>query len=141
MMAGLSLGTVLDGANTANLTESKRPAAASLECRFWNQLSKRIQTVTANSPLDDALPNCLNFRIPDIDSVDLQSALPKIAMSTGSACNSSDQNPSHVLMAIGLDGAMARSSIRVGFGRFTTTEEIDEAAGMIAKAVQRLQSS
>ncbi|BAS15357.1 hypothetical protein AHiyo8_36600 [Arthrobacter sp. Hiyo8] len=32
MMAGLSLGTVLDGANTANLTESKRPAAASLEC-------------------------------------------------------------------------------------------------------------
>ncbi|MGO4471964.1 cysteine desulfurase family protein [Arthrobacter sp. M-10] len=123
------------------ISASEKQRVLDLRSRFWNQLSKRIQTVTANSPLDDALPNCLNFRIPDIDSVDLLSALPKIAMSTGSACNSSDQNPSHVLMAIGLDGAMARSSIRVGFGRFTTTEEIDEAAGMIAKAVQRLQSS
>ncbi|WP_445286219.1 aminotransferase class V-fold PLP-dependent enzyme [Arthrobacter sp. Hiyo1] len=123
------------------ISASEKQRVLDLRSRFWNQLSKRIQTVTANSPLDDALPNCLNFRIPDIDSVDLRSALPKIAMSTGSACNSSDQNPSHVLMAIGLDGAMARSSIRVGFGRFTTTEEIDEAAGMIAKAVQRLQSS
>lgn len=110
-----------------------------LRSRFWDRLSGRVQTVIANSPLNDALPNCLNFRIPNIDSVDLLSAVPKIAMSTGSACNSSDQKPSHVLVAIGLDGAMASSSVRVGFGRFTTMEEIDEAADMIATAVQRLQ--
>jgi len=117
----------------------ERQRVLELRARFWNKLSSQVQTAAVNSPLDNTLPNCLNFRLPGVDSVDLLSAVPKVAMSTGSACNSSDQKPSHVLVAIGLDNATARSSVRVGFGRFTTMEDVDEAADQIASAALRLQ--
>jgi len=61
--------------------------------------------------------------------------LPRLALSTGSACNTGQAEPSHVLTAIGLDRPSARASIRIGLGRDTTLQSIAEAASQISAVV------
>jgi len=63
-----------------------------------------------------------------------------IAISTGSACTSASVEPSHVLMALGVDEEAVHSSLRLSLGRFTTVEEIDYAAEQITGAVDELRS-
>ena len=66
-------------------------------------------------------------------------AMRDVAVSSGSACSSTNPEPSHVLLAMGLSEDLARASLRFGLGRFTTAEEIDFAAGAVADAVERLR--
>jgi cysteine desulfurase len=62
-----------------------------------------------------------------------------VAVSSGSACTSASLEPSHVLRAMGVGEDLAHSSIRFGFGRFTTQEEVDYAVDSLVKAVKRLR--
>jgi cysteine desulfurase len=66
-------------------------------------------------------------------------AMRDVAVSSGSACSSASPEPSHVLLAMGLDEDVARASLRFGLGRFTTAEEIDFAIEAVAAAVARLR--
>ena len=56
-----------------------------------------------------------------------------MAVSSGSACTSSSLEPSYVLRAIGVTEDLAHTSLRIGFGRFTTEEEVDYAVNLITK--------
>mgnify|MGYP000736411089 CR=1 FL=1 len=76
----------------------------------------------------------LNIRRDGLDAARLISGLRDIAFSAGSACASGSGRPSHVLKAIGLTDAEARSSIRLGFGRYTTNAELTEAINRIVAA-------
>lgn len=76
----------------------------------------------------------LNIRRDGLDAARLISGLRDIAFSAGSACASGSGRPSHVLKAIGLTDAEARSSIRLGFGRYTTEAELTEAIDRIVAA-------
>jgi len=69
----------------------------------------------------------LNIRREGIDAARLLADLRDIAFSLGSACASGSGRPSHVLRALGLADREARSSIRIGFGRYTTEEELVDA--------------
>jgi len=82
----------------------------------------------------------LNLRHDGLDVARLMSDLRDIAFSAGSACASGSGRPSHVLRAIGLSDAEARSSIRIGFGRYTTEHELITAIDRIVAATdaQRL---
>jgi cysteine desulfurase len=62
-----------------------------------------------------------------------------VCVSTGSACSSGSQRPSHVLTAMGLPEAEARSALRFSLGRYTTADEIDAAAQAVAEAVGRMR--
>ena len=90
-----------------------------------------------NGALDPRYRGSLNVRHAGIDAGRLISELRQVAFSAGSACASGSGRPSHVLRAIGLTEANARSSIRLGFGRYTTEAEIDDAATMINAAAER----
>lgn len=79
----------------------------------------------------------LNIRRDGLDAARLISELRAVAFSAGSACASGSGRPSHVLKAIGLTDAQVRSSIRLGFGRYTTEAEIDEAMALITAAADR----
>jgi len=89
---------------------------------------------TINGSLDQRYRGNLNIRREGVDSARLIADLRDIAFSLGSACASGSGRPSHVLRALGLDYREARSSIRLGFGRYTTQAELVDACARIAKA-------
>ncbi|MES2699713.1 MAG: cysteine desulfurase family protein [Pseudomonadota bacterium] len=76
----------------------------------------------------------LNVRRDGLDVARLMSDCRQIAFSAGSACASGSGRPSHVLRALGLSDGQAKSSIRLGFGRYTTLEELEAAAAAIISA-------
>ncbi|MDV3457035.1 cysteine desulfurase family protein [Sphingomonas sp. HF-S4] len=78
----------------------------------------------------------LNLRREGLDVARLMSDVRDIAFSAGSACASGSGRPSHVLQAIGMSDAQARSSIRLGFGRMTTEEELLTALDRITAAAR-----
>ena len=81
----------------------------------------------------------LNLRCDGLDATRLIADLRDIAFSLGSACASGSGRPSHVLRAIGLSEREARSSIRLGFGRYTGKEELVSACRRIDQAARAQQ--
>ncbi len=75
---------------------------------------------------DSACDTIVNARFDSIDAETLMSALPNVAISSGSACNSADLSPSHVLLGMGLTRIQALSSLRFSIGRFTTAQQLDQ---------------
>lgn len=90
-----------------------------------------------NGAIDDRYRGNLNVRLPGLDVARLMSDLRDIAFSAGSACASGSGRPSHVLRAIGLTDAHARESIRIGFGRYTPPQDLEDAIARIAAAAHR----
>ncbi len=78
----------------------------------------------------------LNIRCDGVDASRLISDVRDVAFASGSACGSGSGRPSHVLKALGLDAAAAKSSIRLGFGRYTTLPELREALRLIFAAAE-----
>ncbi len=91
---------------------------------------------TLNGSKDERYPGNLNLRYPGLDVARLMSELRDIAFSAGSACASGSGRPSHVLKALGLSDAEARSSIRLGFGRYTSEEQLLDAIQRIDAAAR-----
>jgi cysteine desulfurase len=80
----------------------------------------------------------INVSFPGIDGDLLLASLRDLALSSGAACASAVSGPSYVLEAIGLSAANAKSSLRIGIGRFTSAEEVDFAAERLIAAVNSL---
>lgn len=99
------------------------------------QLGARIQA--RNAP---RLPNTINLRFPGIDSARLITALPELALSTGSACSSSLNEPSHVLRAMGLSTESCRESIRISLGKEANLEETQYISEKFLNALEKLQA-
>lgn len=117
---------------------------AALRTRLLDRLAQEVPDLTLNGPLltdpQLRLPGNLNCRFPGVDGQTLMMNVRDVAVSTGSACTSSNPEPSHVLRALGLNDDQVRSSLRFGLGRFNTTEEIDFASEAIGAAVRRLRA-
>ncbi|GAB3379346.1 IscS subfamily cysteine desulfurase [Spongiibacter taiwanensis] len=87
----------------------------------------------------DGWPGIVNLSFADVDGELLLMALKDLAVSTGSACASASLEPSYVLRGIGCSEALALSSVRFSFGRYTSAEELARAATMVADALARLR--
>jgi cysteine desulfurase len=92
-----------------------------------------------NGGVENRYRGNLNIRRESLDAARLISDLRDIAFSLGSACASGSGRPSHVLRALGLSDAQARSSIRLGFGRYTSEEELVDAVNRIDAAARAQQ--
>ncbi len=104
-------------------------------------LLQRVPESRVNASTAMRIPNTTNLLFPGVDGEALLIALDLkgLSCSTGSACSSGAVEPSHVLTAIGLSAAEARSSLRFSLGRHTTREEIDYALLVIPETVERLR--
>ena len=89
---------------------------------------------TINGSTDRRYRGNLNVRREGLDVARLMSDCRDIAFSAGSACASGSGRPSHVLQALGLSDRDAKSSIRLGFGRYSELREIEDACARIEAA-------
>lgn len=89
-----------------------------------------------NGHPESRLAHNLNVRFPGIDGkAIINTVSDRLAISAGSACTARTVEPSHVLLAMGLDEEQAHQSIRLGLGRFTTHDDILQAADIILDAL------
>jgi cysteine desulfurase len=109
-----------------------------LRSRLHAGLAGRVPGLRLNGDIERRLAGNLSLTFPGIDAEALLDACPMVAASTGSACSSASVEPSYVLRALGLDDAVARQSLRLCVGRFTTEAEIDFAVDALAGAALRL---
>jgi cysteine desulfurase len=114
-----------------------------LRDKLWEKLSVEVPGIRINGSMEKLLWNTLNVYIEGVsgDSLSMALDLDGLAVSTGSACSEGKVEPSHVLMAMGLSQADASSSVRISLGRFTSEEEIDEAARIIVRDVERIRAA
>jgi cysteine desulfurase len=119
--------------------ESKRQEQ--LRDRLWQQLSQ-LEGIRLNGHPTQRLSGNLNVSIEGVDGSALLLALqPIVAVSSGSACSSTNTAPSHVLMALGHSESLAYASIRFGIGRFNTIEEIDTVAQHAIATIKSLRQA
>lgn len=127
----------------AELCRLEMPAEASrlgaLRDRLLHGLRNRVADVRVNGTLECRLPHNLHVSFPAVEGEKLLMALGDLAVSTGSACSSGSQAPSHVLQAIGAATEEAGASIRFGLGRSTQAQDVDFAVERVAAVVNALR--
>jgi len=116
------------------MTEQAR--LSELRSQFLTELEGLDLVV--NGDTEDRVAGILNLTFPGVDGQMLLTALPNVAVSSGSACNSASMAPSHVLKAMGVTDAEALSALRFSFGRYTTEDQVSEAATQLKRALKRL---
>lgn len=107
--------------------------------KFYDAMQK-LTHVYLNGDLKQRYLGNLNFSFAGIEGESMIMAIKDLAVSSGSACTSASLEPSYVLHALGVDDELAHTSIRFGFGRFTTEEEIDYAINLISQKVEKLRA-
>ncbi len=110
-----------------------------LRDQLWQEISGQTESVVLNGDANCRLANTLNVSLPELDSETMLMALDLegVCASSGSACMVGSVLASHVLLAMGLPLALAKSAIRLSLGKHTTAEEISTTAGIVSEIVQR----
>lgn len=121
----------------AKLCAERAEADAAHIDTVWQAARTAFADWTLNGAEDTRYHGNLNIRREGVDVARLMSDCRQVAFSAGSACASGSGRPSHVLQAIGLDARAAKSSIRLGFGRYTSVDDITRAASFINAAAQQ----
>ncbi len=136
-MVGFGAASALAGA------EMQQEAArlARLRDALVQGIQNQLDGVRVNGHPVLRLPNNANMTFAGVRADRLMMDMKDIALSSGSACSSASQEPSHVLKALGLLDDDVLSSIRVGLGRFTTEREIEYATGRIVETVRAIRST
>ena len=107
--------------------------------RFMARIEARLPDVFVNGDATQRIPGNLNLSFAYVEGEGLMMGIKDLAVSSGSACTSASLEPSYVLRALGVEEELAHTSLRIGFGRFTTEAEVDYAADRIIAAVQKLR--
>jgi cysteine desulfurase len=114
---------------------------STLRDRLLAGLRAALDGVRVNGSMTRRLPHNLHVSFDGIEGEALLMALGDLAVSTGSACSSGSEKPSHVLEAIGAVGDRAGASIRFGLGRATTERDIEFAIERVTTVVRSLRRS
>jgi cysteine desulfurase len=109
-----------------------------LQQRLLRGLSD-IEQVFLNGHAERRVPHNLNMSFNFVEGESLIMGIKGIAVSSGSACTSASLEPSYVLRALGRSDELAHSSLRMTIGRFTTSEELDQASSLIRERVAKLR--
>lgn len=112
-----------------------------LRDKLQKGITERIPDVLVNGGRAPRTPNTLNVSVKYVEGESMLLGLDDegIYASSGSACTSGDLNPSHVLLAMGLDHATAHGSLRFSLSRYTTEDEIDRVIEVLPGVVERLR--
>lgn len=117
-----------EGARAALSNLTQMPKVSALRDRLEQAITERLWGASINAAHSPRLPNTSSVTIPNIDAEDIveQLALQGICVATGSACTAGATAPSHVLTAMGLSAADARSTLRYSLSVETSESDIDQ---------------
>jgi cysteine desulfurase len=106
-----------------------------LQKRFFKEVKAQLPEAVVNGSTSRRLPNNLHITLPGTDNERALLQLEEKGMlaAAGSACSASSEAASHVLLAMGVSEADARSSLRFTMGRATTEQDIDRLLGALAE--------
>lgn len=120
--------------------EKDESAIAVKRDKLQSILHEKIPNLVINGDLQSRLAGNLHISIPDVpNSAIIARVRHKLAISTGSACSSGTPSPSHVLRAMQLPENITDGAIRIGIGKFTTDEEIEQAAAILEDAINQVR--
>jgi cysteine desulfurase len=113
-----------------------------LRDRFENTLLKRLPYLYVNGNREQRLPNTSNLAFDFVEAEAILMSLDAkgICASSGSACTTGSLDPSHVLSAMGLTPARARSCVRFSFSHYNTDADIDAALEILPPMIERLRA-
>src|SRR5256884_761446 len=121
------------------LAESQ-PRIQQLRDRLGQRLEEYLPgSIQLNGHRSERLPNTLNISVDRVISEEVLVATPEIASSTGSACHEGSTDPSVVLMAMGLSRERALGALRLTLGRWSTEDEVEKAARLLARTIDSLR--
>ncbi|MFN7226798.1 MAG: IscS subfamily cysteine desulfurase [Holosporales bacterium] len=136
LCVGLGEACRLAGLEMANEAERLK----GLQQRFLNKLNAGLTDIYINGSVTARIPGNLNISFAFVEGESLMMGIKELAVSSGSACTSASLEPSYVLRALGVEEELAHTSLRIGFGRFTTEEDLNIAAEKITHEVNRLRA-
>lgn len=110
---------------------------ATLRDRFESSILSQLKDVSINGAQDNRLPHVSNIAFQDTDNEGLLTMLPQLVASTGSACHVADFTPSHVLASLNKTPEITDCSLRFGFGKDNTEEDVRVVSDAICDAVTR----
>lgn len=105
----------------------------------YTRITNVLPEVYLNGSKEHRFYGCLNLSFAYVEGEGLLGYLKNFALSSGSACTSASLEPSYVLRALGVSEELAHTSLRIGFGRMTTQEEVDQFVQSVIKAVEKLR--
>lgn len=111
-----------------------------LRQHLWTEI-RHLPGIKLNGSPSQRIAGNLNFSFSGIDGEALLPAFGALAVSASSACSSASSHPSYVLKALGASNELAKSSIRLSIGRFTTDEQIEEAIAVICRQIPLLHKN
>lgn len=131
--AAIGLAKALDLVQTSRHDEAHR--LQQLQQTFLRLIKQKLPTATLNGSLKQRLPNNIHLTIPGIDNERLLIQLDEagVQAAAGSACSASDEEPSHVLRAIGLSDDEARQSLRFTMGHATDEPAITQTIELLER--------
>lgn len=107
--------------------------------KFMTELHDGIKDVYLNGDREQRWPGNVNLSFAYVEGESMIMAIKDLAVSSGSACTSASLEPSYVLRSLGVNEELAHTSIRFGFGRFTTEAEVDYAIQLIKNCIDKLR--
>ena len=122
--------------------ESEGIKMSALRDKLETGLLSAIPDIEINGDSENRLPGTLNVSFPGAEgeSILLYLDLAGVAVSTGSACATGSLEPSHVLLATGVDIENAHGSIRFSFGRFNVDEDVDYVLSILPGIIEKIRS-
>jgi len=118
----------------------EKSCVSTLRDRLHQQLGDHLSDIHLNGHLEQRLPGNLNLCFAGVQSHALLMELKRIAVSSGSACDSESVRASHVLTAMQVPTDLALTAIRFGLGRYNTVQEVDIVVDDVIKGVNRLRA-
>ena len=119
---------------------SGKSSVAILRDTLHQKLNEHLDDIHLNGHPEQRLPGNLNLCFAGVQSHAHLAGLKRVAVSTGSACDSESVKASHVLVAMGVPNELALTTVRFGLGRYNTAEEVDIVADEVVKVVNRLRA-
>lgn len=105
-----------------------------------NGIKEKIPSVRVNGDSECRLPGTVNLRFDGVSGESLMHLLDLkgVCLSTSSACTSGKDEPSHVLLALGLTEQQAKSAIRISYGKYNCADEVGKVVTAVCDAYEKI---